>query len=70
MLVLSTKTLVFIYLFCCAGSLSLRGLSLVVASGGASLVAAHKLLTAVASLVAERWLTLGTRASLAGASGL
>ena len=70
MLVLSTETLVFVYLFGCAGSLSLRGLSLVVARGGSSLVAVHKLLTAVPSLVAERWLTLGTRASLAGAPAL
>ena len=31
----------------------MRGLSLVAASGGYSLVAAHKFLTAVASLVAE-----------------
>ena len=66
---LSTGTLVFVYLFGCAGSLSLRGLSLVVARGGSSLVAAHKGLTAVPS-VAERWLTLGTRASLAGAPAL
>ena len=67
---LSTGTLVFVYLFGCAGSLSLRGLSLVVARGGSSLVAAHKGLTAVPSVVAERWLTLGTRASLAGAPAL
>ena len=40
--------------FCdCVGSLLLRGLSLVAASGGSSAVALYWLLVAVASLVAE-----------------
>ena len=42
-----------IIIFGCAGSLLLRGLSLVVASVDCSLVAVCGLLTAVASLVAE-----------------
>ena len=45
-----------IFIFGCAWSLLLRGLFLVVVSSGYSLVAVHRLLIAVASLVAELWL--------------
>ena len=41
----------YLFIFDCAGSSVLRGLSLVVASGGYSLVAILRLLTVVASLV-------------------
>ena len=45
---------VFIYsYFGCAGSTKSKGFSLVAASSGYSLVAMHRLLTAVASLAAE-----------------
>ena len=42
-----------IYIFGCAWSLLLHGLLLVVVSRGSSLVAVHRLLIAVASLVVE-----------------
>ena len=43
-------------MFACAGSLLLPGLSLAVASGGYFLAVVHRLLIAVASLVAENGL--------------
>ena len=43
----------YLFIFVCAGSLLLCRLSLVVASRDCSLVATHRLLTAVASLVVE-----------------
>jgi len=49
----------------CAGFSLLQGFSLVVASGGYSLIVVHKLLIAVASLVAEHRLQ-GTQASVVG----
>ena len=45
--------LFLIFIFGCAGSSLLHGLSLVAVSGGCSLVAVRELLIAVASLVAE-----------------
>ena len=49
-----TLKILFIYLFGCAGSSLLRQLSLVVASGGYSLVVMHGLLVAVASFLEHR----------------
>ena len=43
----------YLFIFGCAGSLLCVGFSLVAASGGYSLVAGCRLLTAVASLVVE-----------------
>ena len=45
-----------LFIFGCAGSLLVRGLSLVAASGGYSLTVVRGLLIAVASLVAEHGL--------------
>ena len=47
---------VYLFIFGCAGSLFVQGLSLVVASRGYSLVAGCGLLMAVASLVVEHGL--------------
>ena len=58
----------FIYLFGWAGSLLLRGLFFVVASGDYSLAVVHGLLIAVASLAAENGLS-GVWASVAVALG-
>ena len=44
---------IYLFTFVCVGPLLLGRLSLVVASGGYSLVGVHRLLIAVASLVAE-----------------
>ena len=56
--------------FGCAGSLLLlMGFSLAVVSGGCSLVAAHKLLVAIAFLAVEHRLW-GTWASVVAARGL
>ena len=49
----SLKNFFFFFIFGCAGSSLLYGLSLVVTSGGYSLVKVPRLLIVVASLVAE-----------------
>ena len=50
------KFIYYFIIFGCAGSLLLRGLSLVAAEGGYSLVVVCKLLIVVGSLVAEHGL--------------
>ena len=59
----------YLFIFGCAGSSLLHGLSLVVVSRGYSLVAVCGLLTALASLVAEHGLQ-GAQASAAMVPGL
>ena len=44
---------IYLFIFGCAGSLLLQGLSLVAASGSCSLAVVHRLLIALASVVVE-----------------
>ena len=44
---------IYLFIFGCAGSLLLQGLSLVTASGSCSLAVVHRLLIALASVVVE-----------------
>ena len=50
------KTFFFSFIYGCAGSSLLRGFSLVSESQGYSLVTEHRLLTVIASLIAEHGL--------------
>ena len=55
-LIILKKFVYYFIIFGCAGSLLLRGLSLVAARGGCSLVVVCKLLIVMASLAAEHGL--------------